>query len=193
MKEIFYEESAKIQRVKSAKTKYTVFKVMSIVSWVLLGLWIYIVFNFMGILSGNIALNIVFALLPAAMFITTGIVLGKLKNKFYVEFDYTFVSGEVRISKVIKEIKRKPVMRFSTSAIEKIGKYGSSTFDTYYKMQGVKKLVLTSNMYPDDGKDFYYLVVNQEEKKLLILECSETLIVNILKFSNKSIIEKDFK
>ncbi len=192
MKEVFYEESSKIQKEKSAKTKYTIFKIMAVVSWVLLGIWVYLVIFTIPFGEGNVLLNIIFALLPAASFIASGIILGKFKNKFYVDYDYTFVTGELRISKVIKEIKRKPVMRFSTYNIEKIGKYGSETYSSYESMQGVKRVVLTSNVTPAEGKDFYYMVVNQEEKKLLILECTETLIVNILKFSNKSIVEKDF-
>ncbi len=192
MREVFYEESSKIQHVKSAKTKYNAFKVMSIISWILLAIWIYIVIFTFDFGAGNIIINILFAVLPAASFIASGIVLGRLKNKFYVDYDYTFVTGEVRISKVIKEIKRRPVMKFSTSAIEKLGKYGSETYETYSKMQGVKRIILTSNVSPDDEKDFYYLVVNLEEKKLLILECTETFIVNILKFANKSIVEKDY-
>ena len=59
---------------------------------------------------------------------------------------------------------------------------------------GIKKLILTSNYTATDGKEFYYLVVNVEgDKKLLVMECSETFMVNILKFANKSIIEEDFK
>ena len=71
---------------------------------------------------------------------------------------------------------------------------GSETYDKYAASPGIKKLILTSNTEPEEGKDFYYLIVSSEgSKKLLILECSEIFLVNILKFANKSIVEKDFK
>ena len=45
----------------------------------------------------------------------------------------------------------------------------------------------------DIGKDFYYIVVNtQDGKKLLIIECTETLIVNILKFANRTVLDEQF-
>ena len=60
-------------------------------------------------------------------------------------------------------------------------------------MPGVTKLFLTSNTVSDYDKDFYYVVVNtQESKKLLILECTETLIINILKFASKTILDEYF-
>ena len=193
MKEIFYEESAEIQNRRSASTKYNVLKTVSILSYVLLCVWIMLVF--VGYeFSGNILVHIIIVLIPAIMFFLSGFFLGKLKNKFYVDYDYTFVTGSIRIAKVIKNIKRRFVIKFDASDIEKLGKYGSDTYHKYEKMPGIAKFILTSNVSASDGKEFYYLVVNVDGvKKLLILECTETLMVNILKFANKTIIEEDFK
>lgn len=193
MKEVFYEEAALVQDPKSSERKYNVFKALSIISYVLLGVWIFIVFYFFEILSGNILLNVLFVLIPAAMFFCSGFFVGRIKNKFYVDFDYTFVSGSLRFSKVIKNVKRKFIIKFDTSAIEKLGKYGSTNYIKYEKMHGITKLILTSNYTASDGKDFYYIVANVDgDKKLLVLECTEMLIVNILKFSNKSILDEEY-
>ena len=60
-------------------------------------------------------------------------------------------------------------------------------------MQGISKLILTSNYTASEGKDFYYIVANVDgDKKLLVLECTEMLIVNILKFSSKTILDEDY-
>lgn len=198
MKEIFYEESAKIQNEKSAKIKYYTFKIVSITFYVMMGFWFFIFFNFTPVeefTKGNIVVNIIMILLPLVFLFFSGFLFGKIKNKFYVDYDYAFVSGSVRIAKVIKNIKRKPVIKFDISAIEKMGKYGSETYAQYEKTPGIKKSILTSNMTPADGKDFYYLVVNVDEtKNLLLMECSETFMVTILKYgNNKMILEKDFK
>ncbi len=194
MKEIFYEESSRIQNEKSASRKYNIFKTLSIISYVCVVLWILIfVFPF-DFGQGNLILNLLFLIIPPALFVFSGIVIGKMKNRFYVDYDYTFVTGSLRIAKVIKNIKRKPVMKFDVTNIERIGKYGSKTYNKYSLMPGVVKMILTSNVTPTEGKDFYYIVVNLDGiKKLLILECTEMLMVNILRFTNRGIIEEDFK
>ena len=60
-------------------------------------------------------------------------------------------------------------------------------------MPDIKRMILTSNAEPDEGKDFFYIVANvEEEKKLFILECTETFMVNVLKFSRKTVLEEDY-
>ncbi|MBE5749919.1 MAG: hypothetical protein E7346_03515 [Clostridiales bacterium] len=194
MKEILYEESAKIQNEKSAATKYYVLKVLSIISYTLAVLWFMLVFIAYDLATGSALLNIIFIVVPLAMFIASGIVLGKFKNKFYVDYDYIFVSGSIRFSKVIKNVSRKFICKFECSTIEKIGKIGSGTFEKYSNMPDVKRHILTMNSYPAEGKDFYYIVANFDgEKKLFVLECTETFMVNVLKFSNKMVLEEDYK
>ncbi len=193
MREIFYEESSEIQNKKSATTKYNIFKAISIASYVMLVLWVLIVFIAYDF-SGNIIVHLIIVLVPTMLFFLSGFFIGRLKNRFYIDYDYTFVTGSIRIAKVIKNYRRRAVIKFDCSSIEKLGKYGSETFFKYEKLPGINKQILTSNYTASDGKEFYYLVVNIEgAKKLLVLECTETFMVNILKFSNKSIVEEDFK
>ncbi len=193
MQELFYEESSKIREGRSAKTKYYIFKALSILSYVLFGVWLFLFlmfYEFKGSV-GQIILGALFALLPAVAFLASGIVLGKFKDRFYVDYDYTFISGTIRFSKVIKEIKRKHVVSFETSEIEKIGKYGSELCEKYSLMPDVKTVVLTSNATPDEGKAFYYIVVNKDgEKKMYVLECTETFVVNVLKFSKRTVVDE---
>ncbi len=192
MRELFYEESAAVQREKSASTKYYIFKIISIVSYVLCGIWTFLFVFFLSNTESSVLVNLL-EILPAVLFLATGIVFGRFKNRFYVDFDYTFISGEIRISKVIKQIKRRKFMTFNTSLIEKIGKCGSDTFKAYIAMKGIKKEVLTSNNTPAEGKDFYYIVINQGVKKILIFECTTLFIINVLKFTNRTVMEKDLK
>ena len=194
MQEIFYEESARTQNEKSASRKYYIFKSISIISYIFMVLWIILVFTAFPFGQGNIFINILIVLVPCILFFLSGFLLGKFKNKFYVDYDYTFVTGSIRIAKVIKNIKRSFVIKFETSAIEKLGKYASDTYEKYSAMPGVTKLILTSNVTPDVGKDFYYLVINIDgNKKLLIMECTETFMVHVLRYSNKAVLEEDFK
>ena len=132
-------------------------------------------------------------MLPVIIFIVLGIVSGLIKNRFYIDYDYTFISGEVRISKVIKEIKRYDVLSFDTKNIEKIGKYDSQTYKKYDNTPGITKKIFTSNTVAEDEKDFFYMVVNKDGKNLYIFECTEKFITSVLKFSNRNVIEEDYK
>ncbi len=193
MIEIFYEESANIVNYNSAAKKYSLFKAISVFFFVLLAVWIYIFLFHLKILQGNVFLNIVVSLIPASFFFAVAIVFGKIKNKFCIDYDYTFISGEVRIDKVTKQIKRKQILTFSTKEIEKLGKFGSASFNSYLENKTVSKQVFTSNISPAEGKAFYYMVINRVQKKLLIFECSEVFIMNILKFSSPTILEREFR
>ena len=192
MQELFYEETAAITNAGPAKTKYYIIKTFSVMSYVIAIAWLLINVLIFP-LEGNVLLNILFVAIPFALFLALGIFLGRIKDKFYVDYDYTFVTGSIRFSRVIKNVKRKSVLAFDTHNIETIGRYGSNTFGRYANMPNKKQIYLTSNVEPAEGKDFYYMVVNVNgQKYFLILECSELFLVNILKFTGKLVFEDDF-
>ena len=191
MQEIFYEESAEIINKTSGKVKYILCNIMSIISFILLAVWI--LFVVIGYEFSNVLIDIILLLIPTVLFIVFGIFMAKLKNKFYVDFDYTFVSGSVRFSKVIMNKDRESIVQFETTDIEKLGYYGSNLYSKYENSPSVIKEVLTLNTQPNYDKDFYYIVVNLEgQKYLYILECTKTFIVNILKYSSKTIMDEEF-
>lgn len=194
MQEFFYEESSLIQNEKKAKRKYNIFKTCSIISYILMFFWFFMFFYFYDIKNFYFLAFMFSVLMPIAFFCMCGIVLGRFKNKMYVDYDYTFVTGSVRIFKVINKIKRKKVIVFETSNIIKMGKYGSDSYIQLEKMPNQKKLILTNNTTPSENKDFYYLYVNADVgKRLLIFDCTEFFMATVLRYSNKTILEKDFK
>ncbi len=191
MQEVFYEESSNIQKESAATKKYYVAKVIMTISYVIAVAWGIICLFFIIDLK-HIFSSLIFSLIPLALFITSGVILGKMKDKIYVDYDYTFVSGSIRFSKVIKNFKRKHIINFDTHDIEKIGLYESESFERYSKMPDVKLKILTSNSLPSDGKDFYYIVANVGgDKNLFVLECSELFIVNVLKFSGRTVLDQE--
>ena len=193
MQEIFYEESVLTQNTGSAKTKYYIIKTWSVISYVIAALWGIIMLFTFPFGEGNIWLNILFVLIPFALFLASGIVAGKFKDRFYVDYDYTFVSGSIRFSKVINNVKRRNILIFEVQAIEKIGRYGSATYERYSVMPDKKKMILTSNETPVEGKDFYYMAVNTGgQRYLLLIECTETFLHNILRFSNRTVFDDEF-
>jgi hypothetical protein len=190
--EVFYEESSKVQSKKSSLFKYNLLKIFSIISYVVAGAWFFLILYIYPFGEGNLLINIIITLLPFLIFIMCGIITGLLKNRFYIDYDYTFISGEVRISKVIKEIKRVNLLTFQCLDIEKIGRYGSTTFDRYESTPGINKKIFSSNEIAEDGKEFFYIVVNSNGKNLFVFECTETFISNVLKFSKRNVLEEDY-
>ena len=192
MQELFYEECAQVQNAHSSTKKYNFFKVISILFYVLTGLWTF-AFLFLYIIDvKNPLFDIIIYLIPTALFLSTAILIGIYKNRFYVDYDYTFVSGNIRVSKVIKNIKRRFIISFDTDSIEKIGPYGSESFLEYNSITGINIQIFTQNDLPSENKDFYYIVANVNgQKQLMIFECTQTFIRNVLKFSKKSVIDKE--
>ena len=193
MQEVFYEESSRVQNERGASIRYNIVNALSIFSYVCMIIWFILVCSFFS-WEGNVLINLILVLLPFAILLVCGMLLGKYRNKLYVDYDYTFVNGSIRFSKVIKNIKRKFIAKFDCSKIEKIGKITSETFNRYKLIPNIKTVVLTSNDVASDGKSFFYIVANIEDTKtIFILECSETFMINVLKFSNKMVLEEELK
>ncbi len=194
MQEVFYEETSFLNKEKTALWKYRLLKIFSIASYVLAGLIALMFFYFYKLENFNLLVFALSVLVPFGLFLFFGIMLGRVKNSMFVDYDYTYVSGSIRISKVIRRIKRKNLLKFETSDIVQMGKYGSDTYEKIAKTPGVKKIILTSNQTPSEGNDFFYLQVNNEgTNKLLVFDCSEKFMATILRYSNKTILEKDYK
>ncbi len=198
MKELFYEESSHVQNEKGEKRKYNLFRGFSLAFGALATIWTVIgIFSFFPVIfvDENVFTNIlIFIIIPYVATLCPTIFFGFVKNRFNTDYDYTIVSGSIRFSKVVNSIKRKNICKFNCSDIIQIGKYASETFESYLKMPGFKRQFLSSNRQPSDGREFFYICANvQQEKKIFILDCTELFIVNILKFVNVSVLEKEFK
>lgn len=193
MREVFYEESAKVADEIKARRKYGILKTISVTFYVIAGLWamlVYFAYDFSG---DGILYTVLFVAVPFVYCIVSGIIFGRLKDKVYIDYDYTFVSGSIRFSKVINNIKRKNIVKFDCSSIERIGRYGSETFERYLLMPNKKVNVLTSNIKTVDTASLYYIVADVSGgKNVFVLECSERFISNILVFVNRTVIEEGF-
>lgn len=190
MQEIFYEEASLVQKKEEENRKYITLNILSWIFFLLVPVVFVIVLT-----SYNFAnyplLGVVLVVVPMAGFMVLGIVFGKKRNTHCVDYDYTFISGSIRVAQVIKHVKRKFIMEFEAREIEKIGKVGSSTYNSYLKIP-VEVNVLTSNKEPSKEKSLYYFVVNTEGKKyLLTFELTEKFVATIIKFLNKSSLLDD--
>ena len=55
-----------------------------------------------------------------------------------------------------------------------------------------KEIICTPNYEPSNGKFFMYVLANYNGKKLFVLECRENLLMNIMKFAKRSVLENDY-
>lgn len=194
MQELFYEETVNIKNADSQLKKFTTFRILSIISYALLFLWVFIVYFTAGINVENPVPDILLLLFPAIFLLLLGLSFGILKNKFCVEYDYSFISGTIRVSRIIANLKRKNIYDFEFRNIEKVGYYDSETYNKYQKSPGVKSVYLTSNRTPMENKDFYYLAVNLKDgKKLMLIECTKSFIMAIVRFTGMTVLERGFK
>ena len=193
----FYEESAIGSKSDKERKKY---KIVNIIFWICIVILaiclIQCIFNIPWSLSTEAdytALTYaIFCGVQSLVFGFTAFILYKWKSRLNVSYDYIFVSGELRISKVININKRKLITRIDCADILQLGDADNAGFDRLYSDPNTKKVLCTPNEEPGEGKFFMYVLVGNNGKVLFVLECRELLLMNILKFVRRGVLESDY-
>lgn len=184
MIESFFEQNVSDANEASKKKRQTVLKICSIISLVmgiLLILMAYLLFIGGEIPEGasiwSVLTPILVDLFFAAVFIFLYFWIKRAKNNTLLEFDYTFVSGSLRIAKVINHIKRKPLISIECSDIEAMDKVSDASFLRYDTMKSIKKIMASPN--PDSEDLFYIFCKKGGENTLLVIEPKPELVMMI--------------
>ncbi len=188
--EAFYEESSIARNAKGGARKY---KILSYCSYACLAVAIAVVIfavSFVPVSNGwgGFIMTISFALMFAGFWF----VFNRLRARSNVSYDYSFVSGELRIARVININRRRLVAKFDVEDIIQIGDVESPSFDRFHADPTAKKVFCTSNVEAEEGKFFMYILANYEGKKLFVLECREALLMNIMKFAKRTALDRDY-
>lgn len=201
MQEVFYEESVSLHNEKSAKFRYTLFTVFGVLCFVsavfaVINIWA-LMFTPVDEDSGIAVKDVLIGMIPwAVMFVLMlagGIFLFIKRHHFYISYDYTFVSGELRISKVFHSRKRKLLYRISDEKYVKLGRVGSESYKKLKSSPDIKEDILTPNEEAAEDKEFYYIqAATNVGKKLLVLECRQELLANILRYTRRNLLESEF-
>ena len=186
--DVFYEESAIARDSAKGARKY---KILSVISGLFLALAIFCVLMFLWLPLNDAPILIFWGIICAGHF-GAWYLFRRWKQHFNVSYDYCFVSGELRISRVININKRKLVARFDSEDIIQIGDVENSSFERFSHDPTVKTVLCTSNDAPINGKFFMYVLANYNGKKLFVLECREELLINIMKFTKRTALESDY-
>ncbi len=201
MQEVFYEESVSVHNEKPVRFRYKLFTVFGVIFFLSAALALILLWGLMltpveegaEIDLKSILLNMVPYLVMFVLMLAGGIFLFVKRHSFYVSYDYTFVSGELRISKVLHGRKRKLLYRISDEKYVKIGRVGSESYKKLKSSPDIKEDILTPNEEAAEDKEFYYIqATTSVGKKLLILECRQELLANILHYTRRNLLESEF-
>lgn len=208
--DVFYEESAVNQNAEKGMKRY---KVLHIISWVFLILAIlFLVLTLFHIpvkprperfetqeqyqaavemYPMYVSLCLFLALLTS-VFISMWVAFGQFKKRVNISYDYIFVSGELRIAKVFNINRRKLVDRINAEEIIQIGDVDNTSYERLASSPDTKVVYCTPNVEAGEGKFFMYILHNSNGKKLYVLEARELLLMNIMKFARRSVLESDY-
>ena len=82
--------------------------------------------------------------------------------------------------------------RFESENIMQIGDADSNSYDRLAKDPNVKQVICTSNDVAADDKFFMYILINDNGKKLYVVECRETMLMHIMRFAKRSVLSSDY-
>ena len=201
----FYEESAVNQNAKKGERRYKILNILSIVFLTIA--IVFLVICLFTIQFGSpsadatadqvatyemIKFVCIFCGIQGVFFLLCWFVLRKIKMGINVSYDYCFVSGELRISKVVNINRRRLVARIDCADMIQVGDIDNSSYERFKADPTVKEVICTSNDTAADGKFFMYVLASMDGKKLYVLECRENLLMNIMKFAKRSVLESDY-
>ena len=195
----FYEESAVNANEKKQSLYYMIFFVLQIVFIVLSVIWGWFGFNFIlkvpvnGKTIVDVLPSWIFFALILASFIVGAVLFAVFKKRFNVSFDYSCVYGELRVSKVFNQKKRKLICRIEPNSILQVGDMESSSYDLLCKTNGVKEVICTPNITAASGKFFLYVyAVDEGERKLFLLECREALLIHLMQYLRRDVLDREY-
>ncbi len=198
--ETLYEESAINLNEKKQKLIHNVLYGVQITFTVLAVVWVLLMGGFLpwpneskGETFASVLPDWIFFFAFLSSFIIGAVCMSFLKKRFNVSFDYICVSGELRISKVFNQRKRRLVCRLEPSDIISVGDMDSSSYDRYRAMPGMKEIICTPNMSSANGKFFMYVLAQYEgEKKIFLLECRESLLINMMQYLRRDVLDSEY-
>ena len=183
-KNAFYEESAVSAHSQTEAKYYTVFRVLSLVFFVLAGIMVFLSVLWVPDMvqtapsGAALAFTLILWFGGMAVLVLIGFLFGRIKRRFNVSYDYTFVEDELRITKVFGGHKRKYLVTIPADRILKIGYCEQPSFQsTLAGMSGKKAKYLTPNHEPMEDKIWIYILLSSTiEKSLYVLECRKELL-----------------
>ena len=110
MIDFFYEETASYSSKNGSKLKGKVFSALSGIFYFLSAAWA--MFAFFSVIDpNNFLISFVFVMAIFLVFFFTGFFFRKAKERVFVDYDYTILTGNVEFSKIVGNDKRKSIIK----------------------------------------------------------------------------------
>ncbi|MBQ9729989.1 MAG: hypothetical protein IJV80_04165 [Clostridia bacterium] len=191
--DVLYEESALNQQSNRGRILHKILKLLFCVFISLGGIAAFMTIATIPLGEGATWELFIVALGIFLAFAASAAITFLVMRRLNVSFDYTFVSGELRISKVFNVNKRKRIYTLDAKNIIQLGDVDSPSYDFLVSDPTLKRVVCTSNQEPSEGKFFLYIdYADEDGRAVYILECREALLINLLRFSKRSAPANDY-
>lgn len=179
--ENYLEESVTMtdEARSGGKTKYVMANVVSYVSVVIAAISIIIV------LISQFSLWLF--LIPTAACIAVFVIFRMRRDRYVFECDYIFVDGSLRIAKVLNGRSRKALCIIDCTTIVQAGKIESEGYKRYSTMKDLKPVMATPNVGYLDDEIFYLFYEDNGQRKLVLIQPSNMLMLAISKAAKKNI------
>ena len=114
-------------------------------------LMFFLVAVFLATITNLFPVNLIFAVLAVLCYFA--------KQREYVEYEYTFTSGDVDIDRIVEARKRKRVISFDIKDIYMMAPVGSASLDGAPNGKEIKA-------YPKDTRDTIFKVIIKKDGKV---------------------------
>ncbi|MEF9972964.1 MAG: hypothetical protein RSJ41_09695 [Clostridia bacterium] len=156
------------------RRKTFVYNLLYVLSWVALVVSaLACLFGLQGVLmmlaTGSFELM---PLLVTLLFGACAFLLFRSKDGLRVEYEYTFTNGELDVSKVLNNQKRKYLTSLNMKNVEAAGAVASPAFSRYATMPDIKKHNWFLNR---DARLYYYYFNKNAVKHLIVVELSDEM------------------
>ncbi|MFR1565004.1 MAG: hypothetical protein ACLSUT_01015 [Christensenellales bacterium] len=192
--EIYYEKNIVNKSIDKHKKRNIVFSSVRILAIIVLVIEIFLILSFqeipVGKGAGAVVMSFFISLLIISPPILAIIIFSRLIAKLNSEYDY-YISGEnFRIIHVINRKKRKKFLEIPINAVSAVGLIESENFDRFDIDKSVKKINAFCN---DDAVLGYFYYTIEGDKKLLVLEFDNELLINLKKALPISVFDDSVK
>lgn len=152
------------------------FRYLNVAAFILFLIFAFFVNTYFIILAGITAV--------AAIVLFFG---GRLLYNFY---DISYVSGSIRIIKVINNAYRRLAVTFETKDILAVGKIFGETFDKNSKDKSVKRIYASASRLTES--DFCVLCYTKFGQTIVFMQYDEKFIGYLLRGAGVKVFDKDF-
>lgn len=127
-----------------------------------------------------------------AALIGCGYLIYHIISNLKVEYEYTFVGGEMRVERIKRQVRRKKVCAFDVKAVDDLGKYNNP--ETGERNIDIKKHELVLRAESDDmNPDTYYVVIHDKirhKPAVLLFNPDKTTLEKIRPFLSIALKKK---